>query len=64
MDRINEKFNLQQKAFVIWLIICAFMPLNGNEFSSRFLKHFDYREIGPTRQGGRVVSIAVSSQDP
>jgi photosystem II stability/assembly factor-like uncharacterized protein len=63
MDRINEKFSLQQKAFVIWLIICAFMPLNGNEFSSRFLKHFDYREIGPTRQGGRVVSIAVSSQD-
>ena len=36
----------------------------GQEISRDFLKHFHYREIGPTRQGGRVVSVAVSHQDP
>ena len=31
---------------------------------SELLNHFAFREVGPTRQGGRVVAISVSRQDP
>ena len=31
--------------------------------TEEFLEFFHYREIGPTRQGGRVVAFAVSRQD-
>ena len=36
----------------------------GQELSEDFLKFFHFREIGPTRQGGRVVAFAVSRLDP
>jgi hypothetical protein len=36
----------------------------AQEISEDLLSSFRYREIGPTRQGGRVVAIAVSQQDP
>ena len=49
---------------MIWLIIYVFIPLYGIDLSNDILKNLLYREIGPTRQGGRVVSIAVSSKDP
>jgi photosystem II stability/assembly factor-like uncharacterized protein len=39
-------------------------PLAGQPLPENILKHFHYREIGPTRQGGRVVAFAVSQQDP
>ena len=48
---------------MIWLIIYVFIPLYGIDLSNDILKNLLYREIGPTRQGGRVVSIAVSSKD-
>ena len=31
---------------------------------SELFDHFAFREIGPTRQGGRVVAFAVSETDP
>jgi len=31
---------------------------------TQLLDHFSFREIGPTRPGGRVVAIAVSAADP
>ena len=36
----------------------------GQQLSDDFFNFFHYREIGPTRQGGRVVAFAVSRQDP
>ena len=36
----------------------------GQHLSQDFLKHFNYRSIGPTRQGGRVVDFAVPLQEP
>jgi len=64
MNWWNELPNIRKISFVIWSILYAFIPLDGKELSSDFLKHFRYRELGPTRQGGRVVSFAVSQQDP
>ena len=64
MNWWNELPNIRKISFVIWSIFYAFIPLEGQELSSDFLKHFRYRELGPTRQGGRVVSFAVSQQDP
>jgi photosystem II stability/assembly factor-like uncharacterized protein len=31
---------------------------------SELLDHFEFREIGPTRPGGRVVALAVAADDP
>lgn len=45
-------------------VLCFVSQVIGQQVSRDFLKHFHYREIGPTRQGGRVVSFAVSEQDP
>ena len=60
----NNKSNIPKKIFMIWLIIYIFKPLYGFDLPNDILKNLFYREIGPTRQGGRVVSIAVSSKDP
>ena len=38
--------------------------INGFELPDEIINHFQYREIGPTRQGGRVVSFAVSEKAP
>lgn len=38
-------------------------PLSDAAFMEAVLARFEYREIGPTRQGGRVVTFGVSSQD-
>jgi photosystem II stability/assembly factor-like uncharacterized protein len=51
-------------AIPVLLVLCSFFSLSGQELPPDFFKHFHYREIGPTRQGGRVVSFAVSHQDP
>jgi photosystem II stability/assembly factor-like uncharacterized protein len=45
--------------------LLLFAPdVSGQQLSGDFLKFFHYREIGPTRQGGRVVAIAVAKQNP
>ena len=36
----------------------------SQQLSEDFLKSFHYREIGPTRQGGRVVALGVAKQAP
>ena len=38
----------------------------GQRLSQDLIKHFHYREIGPTRQGGRIVDFAVpdSGKEP
>ena len=39
-------------------------PQGGEQDLAEILSQFSYREIGPTRQGGRVVAFAVSAQSP
>ena len=39
-------------------------PLSDAAFMGALLSQFEYREIGPTRQGGRVVAFGVSAQRP
>lgn len=47
---------------LFWMLF--FVPdVFAQKLSEDFLKHFHYREIGPIRQGGRVVAFAVSRQD-
>jgi len=49
----------------IMIALMLFVPdVIGQQLSEEFLKFFHYREIGPTRQGGRVVAFAVTKQDP
>jgi len=49
----------------IMIALLLFVPdVIGQQLSENFLKFFHYREIGPTRQGGRVVAIAVAKQNP
>jgi len=49
--------------FLIFVLLCV-TDVSGQKISEDFLKFFHYREIGPTRQGGRVVAFAVVKQDP
>ncbi|NIQ17560.1 MAG: glycosyl hydrolase, partial [Candidatus Aenigmarchaeota archaeon] len=47
------------------LIVSPFLISGeGPGFDEDFLKIFQYRSIGPSRQGGRVVDIAVSPAQP
>jgi photosystem II stability/assembly factor-like uncharacterized protein len=49
---------------LIGFIFLCYSQVSGQPLSEDFLKFFRYREIGPTRQGGRVVAFAVTKQDP
>ncbi|GAG43328.1 unnamed protein product, partial [marine sediment metagenome] len=49
--------------FFISVLLCV-SGVTGQKLSEDFLRFFYYREIGPTRQGGRVVAFAVVKQDP
>lgn len=52
---------------VSWVMLgSAFLAteMYGQPTLDSMLEKFRYREIGPTRQGGRVVAFAVSYQDP
>ncbi len=56
---------------IIQLVSIVMLPLFlvvtsdifGQQLSQDFLKHFNYRSIGPTRQGGRIVDFAVPVQE-
>jgi photosystem II stability/assembly factor-like uncharacterized protein len=38
--------------------------VSGQNLNEDFIKHFLFREIGPTHHGGRITSIAVVEQNP
>jgi len=58
---MKRKFKPFCSLFTVFLFfILFFIPdAFGQEFSEDFLKFFNYRSIGPTRQGGRIIDIAV-----
>jgi len=62
----TKKMIANRDVFIVVTLCFLFFVSDviGQQVSRDFLKHFHYREIGPTRQGGRVVSVAVSHQDP
>ena len=50
-----------------WLLVSALMLQGGTLAAAGtegLFDHFEFREIGPTRPGGRVVAFAVSESDP
>jgi len=62
----SKKNSIIYKTFLGLLLFSLILIPNtqGQQLSDDFLSFFHYREIGPTRQGGRVVALAVSRQDP
>jgi len=44
--------------------LAATSPLAAQDLDEELLSNLEYREIGPTRQSGRFVDIAVPSQQP
>ncbi len=52
--------------YIVLLPLClsGTSDIFGQQLSQDFLQHFEYRSIGPTRQGGRVVDFAVPLQEP
>ena len=49
---------------LVLLAILVASDVSGQSVSSNVLHWVHYREIGPTRPGGRVVAFAVSQQNP
>jgi len=62
----RKKISSLKKILGAFLFCAVFSASNifAQKLSPDFLEHFHYREIGPTRQGGRVVAFAVSRQNP
>ncbi|MGB3862219.1 MAG: hypothetical protein WA915_09035, partial [Candidatus Aminicenantaceae bacterium] len=56
----------------VHLFFCTFLACtllfvthaSAQKIPEGILSKIHYRELGPTRQGGRVVTFAVSQQDP
>ena len=56
-------FKKTSVGLLISVLLCV-SAVSGQKLSVDFLRFFHYREIGPTRQGGRVVAFAVVKQNP
>ncbi len=66
MSRISHCRNFR---ITIVFLCCTVITVSysaGQRLSQELIKHFYYREIGPTRQGGRIVDFAVpdSGKEP
>ena len=57
----KRQVKLTSRSILIVFICLLFCAADGygQKLSEDFLKHFEYRSIGPTRQGGRITDIAV-----
>ncbi|MFA9454634.1 MAG: WD40/YVTN/BNR-like repeat-containing protein, partial [Candidatus Aminicenantaceae bacterium] len=52
---------------VVFCVLCSGLSLwaqTGDPFDEELLKAFPYRELGPARQGGRILRIEVPEQEP
>jgi len=52
---------------VVFCVLCSGLSLwaqTGVSFDEELLKAFPYRELGPARQGGRILRIEVPEQEP
>ncbi|WP_411029772.1 WD40/YVTN/BNR-like repeat-containing protein [Spongiimicrobium sp. 3-5] len=58
-----KKINIHQ--ICIFCLLCVIPSgIKAQADTEKLLKSVHYRQIGPTRQGGRVVAFAISKQDP
>ena len=63
--RVSRRVScLRRVVLVLSCLALGTAHVGAQEISEDFLRAFRYREIGPTRQGGRVVSFAVDEDDP
>jgi photosystem II stability/assembly factor-like uncharacterized protein len=62
-----KKTNYRQFIWTTFvLLFCAVLTASyseGQKLSQDLVQHFHYREIGPTRQGGRIVDFAVPDRN-
>ncbi len=64
---MKDRKTLHVHLFFCTFLACAllFVPhTSAQKIPENILSKIHYRELGPTRQGGRVVAFAVSQQDP
>ena len=64
MCRGRTLFFKRMRVGVLISVLLCVSGVSGQRLSEDFLRFFHYREIGPTRQGGRVVAFAVVKQNP
>lgn len=64
MHKRKPMYLILRIIFIPAVLICLIPAAWGQIISEDFLNFFHFREIGPTRQGGRVVAFAVVKQDP
>ena len=59
----NRRFNLLT-ALLLWTLLIIVVFSFGNELNKNIINRIEYREIGPTRQGGRYVDFAWCEKEP
>jgi photosystem II stability/assembly factor-like uncharacterized protein len=62
-DRKISSIHLFFSMFLVFVLLFV-TPASAQKIPENILSKIHYRELGPTRQGGRVVAFAVSRQDP
>ena len=55
---------INSKSFIFYLLLIFPFTIIAQPSLETLVKNIKYRQIGPTRQGGRVVAFTVSQQDP
>ena len=63
-DRWLTRYRASRVVVLGWLIALVIGRLPAQELEQDLLKSMAYREIGPTRQGGRYVDFAVPNAQP
>ena len=66
MDRRGELYSrsLLRQIWCLAFTLLFTLSALGQQIPLNILDKIHYREIGPTRQGGRVVALSISQQDP
>lgn len=64
IQHLCYKYYLGKSEFIFYLCLMFPIILISQPSLETLTKNIHYRQIGPSRQGGRVVSIAVSQQNP
>ena len=62
--KLRLKNYTNSKAFIFYSLLIFPFIIIAQPSLETLVKNINYRQIGPTRQGGRVVAFTVSQQDP
>lgn len=62
--QIPRSYLLKTGAVLLILVLCAAPAPGQKSFDENLLEAFSYRELGPAKQGGRILHVAVPRQQP